>query len=384
MIICDKIDNPKGTSMSTLKFANKLHPNLIEAGQNCFYSPFSLVSALGMVSRGSKGQTQKDFAKFLELPTNMDEQTDLLKTIIAETNKKKTDYELVSANALWAQKDTEFRKDYADSIKNDYQGVFEEVDYINAPKAAVDTINEWCKKNTKDKILEIINLSFIQKSTRLILTNAIYFKGKWIVQFDKKNTKDGNFSNESGTIQTPMMNLTDDFGYMENDKFQALEMVYEGGELSMVILLPLPSKNESFTASIDNNLMESYEQAVDNLRECKVVVSIPKFKVETKYELMDTFESMDSGLAFTSDADFTGIAVKEKLVISNIIHKAFVECDEEGTEAAAATAVGMMRCVSMRKPMPKKLFTADHPFVFFIRNRLNDNVLFCGRINNLK
>lgn len=360
-------------------FASKLHPKLGESNENSFYSPFSLLSALGMCAAGARGRTQKVLAGLLETPADPAEQKAYFKSLVAEVNSdSERPYELVTANALWAQKGLTFNPEYANTVRNDYGGTFQEVDYVEAPDAAVDQVNSWCNDNTRGKIPTIISSDFVNEDTRLILTNAIYFKGKWQSEFDKKKTKDEPFRGPTPK-NVPTMHQSGGFSYSENDAFKALDLPYTGDELSMLVLLP----NGDSTEAIDADLEAAYNEAVSTLQhEETVIVSLPRFKMETKYKMGDTLKDLGAGLAFSDEADFSGITKDERLKISEVVHKAFVQCDEEGTEAAAATAVGMMRCTSVRMPPPPKEFKADHPFVFFIRNNQSGNILFCGRVTN--
>lgn len=363
----------------TVKFASKLYPKLGESNENSFYSPFSLLSALGMCSAGARGDTQQALADLLESPTDPVEQKSFFKSLVSEVNDVgEKPYELTTANALWSQSGLNFAPDFSETVKNDYGGTFNEVDYRENPDGAVNQINEWCDEATRGKIPTIIDRNFINKDTLLILTNAIYFLGKWKTQFDKKKTLNEDFHSPKGTSKVPTMHQSESHIYGENKEIQVIDMPYEGNDLSMLIVLP----RENTPDALDGNLEETYANACDLLHyEEKVVVSLPKFLMETKYNLGDTLKELGAGIAFSDEADFSGITTDDGIKISGVIHKAFVKCDEEGTEAAAATAVGMMRCTSVRMPTPSKIFKADHPFLFFIHNK-NGNVLFCGRVVN--
>lgn len=364
------------SSPATVTFASKLHPRLDENNKNSFFSPFSIQLALGMCAAGAKGKTQKCLSSFLGSPLAKEKQDLFFKSLVSEVNDgKERPYELKTANALWGQKGLAYTSDFVEIIEECYDGKFEEVDY-KKPKDCVKVINSWCDKNTNGKIPTIISENFINADTLLILTNAIYFKGKWQNQFNKKNTTDDYFKSYGEAKKVRMMHLTEKFFYYENEEFQALDLPYVGENLSMMVLLPRGDN----TDYVDNNLVSCYEQATSGFENLKVVVSLPKFKVETKYTLGNTFKDLGAGLAFSDGADFSGITEAARLKISEVIHKAFVECDEEGTEAAAVTAVGMMRCTSMLPVAHPKVFNANKPFVFFIRNRQTGNVLFCGRV----
>lgn len=374
----EKIQNP------VTAFASDLHPRLNASTENVFFSPYSLETAMGMCLVGAKGDTNKSLASLLKSPPSLKSQTELFGQLISEVegDGSEREYELRSVNALWPHSGDgfELRPAYLKLMDEEFHSSVESVDYINGANDAVAKINDWCDKSTNGKIKTIIQKDFINKETRLILTNAIYFKGKWKQEFDKKLTRPEEFRGAKKTVKTPTMHKeVEDSLYYENDSYKALSLAYKGDELSMVILLP----HGDSTEEIDQNLETAYEEARANLHyEEKVRVSLPKFKFETKYELKDNFVKMGAGLAFSDDADFTGIS-DTRLKISQVIHKAFVEVDEEGTEAAAVTAVGMMRCTSVRMPVQPKEFKADHPFVFFIVNNQSGNIHFCGRVSNV-
>lgn len=358
-------------------FANKLHPKLGKPTENLFYSPHSLHSALGMCAEGAREKTLESLATLLEVSLDPAERKSYFRSLVEEVTVSGKPYELTTANALWSQINLGFVGDFQDTIRKDYGGSFNEVNFVDDAEGAVDKINGWCNEATRGKIPTIIQKDFINKDTLLILTNAIYFLGKWKKKFEQKLTKDENFRNASGeTKKVPTMHLGGEAVYGETKEFKALDLPYEGDDLSMLILLP-----EGSTEYIDNNLAAAYEAANNSLHHEETVnISLPRFKLETEYKLGKTLKELGAELAFSDYADFSGITKDEALKISEVIHKAFVKCDEEGTEAAAATAVGMMRCTSVRMPAPPKVFKADHPFVFFIRNTKTNTILFAGRV----
>jgi serpin B len=357
---------------NTLKFASKLYPQLGTLKENSFYSGFSVQLALGMCQAGAKGETKKSLDALLEISEDSE-----YKALVNEVNSSsERPYELTTANALWCQDGFPLDESYKSRVASIYGGGVNSVDYVNAPDAAVDSVNGWCNEHTRGKIPTIITRDFVNPETRLILTNAIYFKGKWKTEFDKKRTKDDVFYSPDGEKNVPTMHITSEYFYGEGSNFKALDLPYKGEKLSMLVVLP--------DRGLDTlpDLETTYNNAVNSLcYEDKVVVSLPKFKLETEYKMGDTLKKMGAELAFSDFADFSGITSADALKISEVIHKAFVQVDEEGTEAAAATAVGMMRCTSVR--MPKQcIFNADHPFVFFIRNNETNTVLFSGRVTN--
>lgn len=359
------------------QFANKLHPRLNKATENLFYSPHSLHSALGMCAEGARGETLKSLAEVLDVPADDTERKSYFRSLVEEASVTEKPYELTTANALWSQINLGFVGDFQETVKKDYGGSFNEVNFVDDPEGAVSKVNSWCNEATRGKIPTIIQRDFINKDTRLILTNAIYFLGKWKKPFEKKMTKEENFRDASGkTEKVKMMQQSGEAIYGETEEFKVLDLPYAGDDLAMTVLLPVGP-----TDYIDNNLAAAYNDALASLHyEENVIVGLPTFTFSTEYMLGKTLRELGGELAFSDYADFSGITKDEALKISEVIHKAFIKCDEEGTEAAAATAVGMMRAMSFRMPAPPKTFQADHPFVFFIRNIKTKTVLFAGRI----
>lgn len=368
-------------------FAGRLHHKLAteKAGENLFLSPFSIQVALAMCARGAAGQTRNVMVELIGAPSNIKEQDLMFEEVIKHINGDGSErgFQLVTANALWGQDGTNFNIDYLKAVSDCYDGAFNVVDYIDAPDAAVSTINSWVLEKTNNKIKELINRKFINNETRLILTNAIYFKGKWEDEFKKENTKKEDFSTaDLSTTKVDMMHKKNKCDYYEGDGYQVIDMLYKGEQLAMMVVLPSSAAGLSVmeTRWHEEGL---YSHVLEEMSYEDVILSFPRFKLETEFKLKPTLESMGAELAFSDDADFSGITSDTALKISEVVHKAFVEVNEEGTEAAAATAVGMMRCTSIRKP-PPKVFTADHPFLFFIRDKATNTILFSGQVANLK
>ena len=362
------------------EFAFDLYAKLRGREGNLFLSPFSISTALAMTSAGARGGTEAGMAKVLHFTLPGEELHTAFAGLIRglDEDKKGRGYELVVANALWGQKGYGFLKEYLDLTKSCYGAGLHEVDFEKAAEAARKTINAWVEEKTKEKIKDLIKPGVLSSLTRLVLTNAIYFKGQWASRFKKEATKDGPFTLSSGKkTAVPMMNQTEEFGYMEDGDVQALELPYIGDRLSMVVLLPkkvdgLAGLEESLTA-------KKLSKWLSAVRKQKVVVSLPRFKFTSEFGLADVLKSMGMTDAFLlPPADFSGMDGKKDLFISAVIHKAFVDVNEEGTEAAAATAVVM--ALRMAAPEPVPIFRADHPFLFIIRDTESGNILFMGRM----
>jgi len=363
-------------------FAIKFSQKISGTPGNVFSSPYSVRAALGMCSAGSAGETRKAFSKVLDVPEGTDEQNAAFGKLVKEVNGDGSprEYDLTTANALWRDQTCVLEEKYKAAVAQYYGGDCNGVNFLEEPEKAVVIINDWVSNKTNDKIKNLVNEGVINPSTRLVLTNAIYFKGKWELAFKKENTTSESFSvDKTSTVQAPTMKQKASFAYYEDEKIQALDMPYKGGDLSMLVVLP---QQRNTLGEIENVWSDMhYKTVVSHLHTEDVQVSLPKFKLETSYSLKPTLEKLGLGIAFSDQADFSGISKKDQLKISEVIHKAFVAVDEEGTEAAAATAV-VMKCLSAAMPARPKVFHADHPFLFFIRNRKTGTILFSGRLAN--
>jgi serpin B len=286
-------------------------------------------------------------------------------------------YELRVANALWGQKDYEFLAPFVQLVKDQYSGHLERVDFAKAAEKARRTINAWVEKQTNDKIRDLIGPGVLDRMTRLVLTNAVYFKGDWASPFRKDRTEDGPFTLlDGGTVQVPLMNQEASFGYAETDKLQVLEMPYVGGELSLVILLP---GEEAGINELEKTLTaESLSNWLATVRRRQVIVTVPRFQMTHKFDMGAVLQAMGMTDAFSDAADFSGMTGRRDLFLSAVIHQAYVDVNEEGTEAAAATGV-VMKVTSMA-PGRTPIFRADHPFIFLIRDLRSGSLLFLGRV----
>ncbi len=248
------------------------------------------------------------------------------------------------------------------------------------PAAASQEINRWVEKQTADKIKDLIKPSDLDRDTRLVLTNAIYFKGDWTKPFHDRNTREEDFTvSAQKKVKVPLMQQTAAFGYQEEETLQVLEMPYAGRELAMVVLLP---KNADGLAELEKAIStEKLAGLLARLATGDVITFLPKFKLETSFELKPTLQALGMKLPF-SGADFSGINSQEELEISTVIHKAYVDVNEQGTEAAAATGVVVTRAMAVRRPEPIPVFRADHPFLFLIRDTRSGAILFLGRVED--
>ncbi|KFR12229.1 Serpin B6 [Opisthocomus hoazin] len=363
-----------------LDLLRKLSEN--KSGQNLFFSPFSISSALSMVLLGSKENTEAQIAKVLCLNKAEDAHRGY-QSLLSEINDPGTKYILRTANRLYGEKTFQFLSSFIESSQKFYHAGLEQTDFMHAWEDSRKQINGWVEEKTEGKIRNLLAEGVLDSMTRLVLVNAIYFKGNWETQFDKESTVEMPFHiNKKETKPVQMMFKKDRFNmtYIGDFKTQILELPYVGNELSMLILLPNAIQDESTgLEALEREL--TYEKLIDwinpEMMDCtEVKVSLPRFKLEEDYDLKPLLSSMGMPDAFDlSKADFSGISAGRELALSEVVHKSFVEVNEEGTEAAAATAgVMMLRCALI---VPE--FTADHPFLFFIRHNKTSSILFCGR-----
>lgn len=373
------------------RFAFDLYSRLARedgnAGSNLFFSPYSVSSALAITYEGAGGRTAEEIRSVLYFPQNDTARRDGFFTMNSGINTGDSGYSLRTANALWAEKTYPFLTEYTGISERYYGANTTNLDFIGHPEESRKTINSWVEDKTEDRIKDLIPAGVIDPMTRLVITNAIYFKGNWVKQFDRNKTADAEFRTAPGKAMTvPMMQRTDEdavFLYAENSGIQMLSMPYDhtsGKQLSMVILLPKDGTLTGTEASLNSGMLSAMLQSAESRR---VMVYLPKFSVKTRYtEMGRTLAAMGMPTAFSAGADFSGMDGRKDLFISDVIHQAYVDVNEEGTEAAAATAVIMKLAAAPADPEPVPVFRADHPFIFLIRDDETGAILFMGRIMN--
>ena len=370
-------------------FGCDLYGRLKLAQGNVFFSPFSIEAALGMTSAGAKGNTLVEMQKVLHLPAGEENVHGGFKAMIASLNNDKVPidkrgYELTIANALWGMTGFPWRKEFLATTNANYGAGLIDTDF-GQPEVARGIINKWVEQKTREKIKDLIPKGLLTPDTRMVLTNAIYFKGSWATEFDKKQTKVGPFHLADGTEQdAPLMYRHADMSYAETADYQVIELPYKGQETAMLVWLP--RKADGF-ADLETKL--SAKSIADTVKALTpgtdVELTLPKFKVETEYSMGEPLTALGMKDAFDENkADLSGMhSGGGKLFISAVVHKAFVDVNEEGTEAAAATAVVIM-WTSARVPAEPKVFRADRPFLFAIRHLPTGAVLFLGRVSRMK
>lgn len=362
------------------QFASDLYSKYKSKEGNIFFSPFSISTALAMTYEGAKGKTAEEMQAVLHLPDDKQKIRSDFVGIYSEINKADKAYMLNTANALWAQKDYPFISNYFSTVDTYYKGKVTNLDFGTETEKSRVTINNWVENQTYHKIKNIIPLGILTSDTRLVLTNAIYFKANWSNQFDAQNTRDGKFYvNSNVSVNSKMMYQTSYFNYSETSNLQILEMDYLGNDLSMLVILPQENNINQIENIFNNEKLIEWKK---NMQEKEVLVTFPKFKFETKYFMAKDLAEMGMPTAFKfPDADFTGMSPNGELYIGQVIHQTFVEVAEYGTEAAAATVVEMT--VGIAAPTePPKIFNADHPFIFLIQQKSTGNILFIGRLTD--
>ena len=362
-------------------FAVGLYRQLRSQPGNLFFSPESISIAFAMALAGARGQTATQMEGVLRLTLPPDELHPAMGKLLAQMNEKNPNYQLSAADALWAQQNQNFLAGLSQAGRSQLRRRLPPGQFPAAPETARTTINQWIEKQTNNKIPNLVPPGAITPSTRLVLTNAIYFKGDWLDPFDERATADADFHlSSTQTVKAPMMHESSNFNFFDDTSFQALELPYKGNALSMVVLLPkdvagLPALEQSLTPATLTGWLGNLRSAP------KVIVSLPRFTMTQQFELSSALSAMGMQLAFTGAADFSGMDGERDFTISAAIHKAFIDVNETGTEAAAATSI-IMRATAMRVEPPPMVFNADHPFLFLIRDMRSGSILFLGRVTD--
>jgi serpin B len=362
-------------------FAFDLYQVLREENDNLFYSPYSISLALAMTYAGARGETEQQMADTLHFILSQDHLHRAFNGLDLELacrgegaeGKDGEGFRLNIVNATWGQDGHEFLSEFLDVLAENYGAGLRLLDFVNAPEESRVTINEWVSDQTEGRIEDLIPQGVVHELTRLVLTNVIYFNAAWQYPFREDLTAAGTFYLlDGGEVTVPMMTQTAPFGYAEGEGYQAVELLYDGGELSMVILLPEAGEFAPFEGSLD---AERVDGIVKGLALRQLALAMPKFEFESDRRLEEVLPAMGMPDAFTGAADFSGMTGSRGLFIEAVVHKAFVSVDEAGTEAAAATAVAVPVELGVE-------VTIDRPFVFLIRDIETSAILFVGRVVN--
>lgn len=369
-------------------FALNLYHNLSQESGNLFLSPYSISSALAMTYAGARDGTAEAMAQTLHFTLPPDRLHPVFNALAQDLSSRpaqagedvKTPFELTIANALWGQEGYKFLPEFLDLLAQNYGAGIHLVDFKKDTEGSRQLINNWVSDQTKDRIKDLIPAGALNELTRLVLTNAIYFKAGWLFQFEKEATSDQPFHLLDGTtVDVPTMHLHKNFGYALQDKFRLLELPYEGSSMSMVLILPDEGQFQTVESSLTPKTLKD---AAGNLQYGEVDLALPKFKFESEFDLNQALTALGMADAFDPNrADFSGMADNRELYITSVIHKAFVAVDETGTEAAAATAVMVGATAAMPEEEPVE-FHFDRPFIFYIIDNQTGSMLFIGRVMN--
>lgn len=363
-------------------FAFDLYQAIREENGNLFYSPYSISLALAMTYAGARGETEQQMADTLHFTLSQDRLHPAFNALDLELTSRgegaegqEGGFRLNIVNSIWGQTGYSFLPQFLDTLAENYGAGLRLLDFVKAPEESRVAINDWVSEETEGKIEGLLPPNSITPETVLVLTNAIYFNAAWRHPFEEELTHDGPFNLlDGGQIIAPMMEQTEYLGYAEGEGYQAVELPYDGKELSMVILLPAAGHFEEFASALD---AERVASSLKDINPQEIHLTMPKFTYESDFRLKETLAAMGMPAAFTA-ADFSGMDGTRNLFIGDVIHKAFVSVDEAGTEAAAATAV----VVPTAAPTQPKEVKVDRPFVFVIRDLETDAFLFVGRVVN--
>ena len=365
-------------------FGLDLYQSLRDRDENLILSPFSISLALAMTYSGAKGETEAQMADVLNFGAQ--DQThpafNALDLALEDTgivlDKDQEPMQLDIANAVFAEQTFTFLPDFLDTLSVNYGAGIRLMDFVNNPNPSRKEINQWVSDETKDKINDLLPEDSITTDTKMVLVNAIYFKADWLSPFDANDTYDGTFKLLDGSeVTAPMMRQRLGIPYFVGDGYAAVELPYAGDSAVMTVLVPDEGRFKEVESQLNSAM---FDQMLSNLTPADVTLQMPKFEYESSFMLSDTLANMGMPNAFDSDlADFSGMNDQQALYIGNVIHKAFVAVDEEGTEAAAATAVIMEAATAM---MPDNTLVIDRPFIYFIRDVESGQILFIGRVLN--
>jgi serpin B len=379
-----KTPMPRNTEQKTAEsdaFAREVYAELARREGNIAVSPASIEACVLLALAGARGTTADEIVNTLRLgeedAQNIAGLLDRARARVAESGADKSKKNVLTiANSAWVQRGFPIHDAYRKLLETGGQATFEAVDFEKASEAARGAINHWVERETNGKISQLFAPGSLDASTRLVLANAVYFKGLWQHPFNKMATKPQPFHRPGlPDLSVPMMHQAEKLRYLETDTYQAVELPYDESPYAMVVWLP---RKLDGLAALEKALAgEGFEKSLHKLGRTTIDLLLPRFKVESNLGLVDVLGALGMKRAFTPSADFSGIS-SEPLWISAVVHRALVEVDEEGTEAAAATGIVATTAAAVDRPQP--VFRANHPFLFAIRNTTTGDVLFVGRV----
>lgn len=379
---------PGKTDLAVLVHGNHrsaadLYQQLKRNSGNLLFSPYSISSSMGMAWMGAKGTTQEQMAKVLSIHLPKPRFASAYHHLFQKLNRQEsqTACALQTALGLWIERSQKILPAFEQTARKQFKATVAQLNFSEQPEEARATINEWVKKQTQNHIDQLLPNGFLQPDTKIVVVNAIYFKGRWEKPFRKDLTQRLPFQlSKEKQITTDLMRTEGRFPYLDRKSFQVLELPYQGQQLSMVIFLP---KQRNGIDNMEKMLTpELIRKSIRRLAPTVVRAQIPKFEMASELRLNRALRAMGMANAFSREANFSGITGQRNLAISQVVHKAMITVDEEGTEAAAASGVGV-RPISEQFP-PAPVFRADHPFLFLIREKSTGSILFMGRVSNPK
>jgi serpin B len=360
-------------------FAGRLLAQVAQSQPNLALSPASISQTLAMAFAGARGRTASEMASALDFrlpPGRLGAAFNAADRSLANVNGPKATFDV--ANALYGQTGQQFHQAFLRVLARDYGAGLRTAEFEHDPAGARSDINGWVSGQTHGKIPALLGPGDVDPSTRLVLVNAVYLKAKWLAPFAADQTSAAAFHAPAGTVQVPTMHQPGTFGYVQASGYQALEMRYQGGRLAFDVLLPSPGGLGPLLSRIAGH---GPLALLAGLRHTQVEVALPKFRLTTHVELAEPLRALGMQLAFEPGrADLSGIADKPGyLYVKAVVHEAYLDVDEAGTEAAAATGVGISGTAVMAPPTTK--FIADRPFVFVLRDLNTGAVLFTGVVS---
>ncbi len=363
-------------------FGVDLYRSLSSEPGDLFFSPVSISTAFGLARAGASGATAAEIDQVLNVPMGLKNANTAVRNIQDSLSLNVQGRVLSVNNALWVQKDLALRPEYVDLIRKNYASRLNRVDYVIDPDGSRSAINNWVLKQTHGRVRELIQPSQITKDTRVQLINTAYFKAAWLAEFMPDETKPEDFFRRDGSkIKRPLMRQTGWFSIVAGENIQAISLGYYGNETEMVVMLP---DSKDGLAALERRLSPSWLGGwltkLANTQGREVTLMLPKFKLEQRRELTEKLIGMGLKTAFTVSADFTAMSAEQDIKLESVVHQVYLDVDEKGSEAAAASDIGMAAAADAGPPPPPpKIFRADHPFIFLIRDKRTGVILFMGR-----
>ena len=356
----------------------KINKQPAQSDKNIFFSPYSLSTAVAMLYAAAEGETKQQIQNTFHYPTPAIFNPNSA-ALYNQFNKPNPNYELSTVNDLWMRQGLSPNQNYLDTVKRYYGGQVTNLDFASLPEPSRQTINKTIANHTKQMIPELLPEGSIKSSTAAVLTNAVYFKSEWAQPLALRNWEQPFYNLDGTTTDVNLMYGINHFDYMEDEKVQVVELPYKGDDLSMLIVLPKSKEPVAIQKLVANLSTTQINQWTEQLENRKVFLIIPKFKLQESYQMESLLTKMGMPIAFGSRADFSLFNDEQSLAVDSIIHKAVVEVDEKGTVAAAATSI----VITPISASYNAEFTADHPFMFMIKDNKTDAILFLGQVNRL-